>query len=84
MHVRDALEKVAAIEVETARSFDNSGLTAEENEFLVNFPEEKKKKAIWKVDIRLIPLLTLFYMVAYIDRANIGMPVLCRSLLSKY
>ncbi|KAL6353849.1 hypothetical protein LRP88_12844 [Fusarium phalaenopsidis] len=49
-----------------------SGLTYEELAFVRDFPEDKKKKVLWKVDVRLVPFLTLLYLFAYIDRANIG------------
>lgn len=49
-----------------------SGLTHEELAFVREFPEDKKKKVLWKVDARLVPFLTLLYLFAYIDRANIG------------
>ncbi|WAO91764.1 MFS domain-containing protein [Fusarium falciforme] len=49
-----------------------SGLTHEELAFVREFPEDKKKKVLWKVDVRLVPFLTLLYLFAYIDRANIG------------
>jgi hypothetical protein len=49
-----------------------SGLTHEELAFVRDFPEDKKKKVLWKVDVRLVPFLTLLYLFAYIDRANIG------------
>lgn len=51
---------------------DPNGLTREERSFLANFPEDKKKKVIRKVDWRLVPFLTLLYLFSYIDRANIG------------
>ncbi|EEU43615.1 uncharacterized protein NECHADRAFT_94941 [Fusarium vanettenii 77-13-4] len=49
-----------------------SGLTHEELAFVRDFPDGKKKKVLWKVDVRLVPFLTLLYLFAYIDRANIG------------
>ncbi|CAI6097462.1 unnamed protein product [Clonostachys chloroleuca] len=48
------------------------GLTAEEIDFIDNFPEEKRKKVLAKIDWRLMPMLTILYLVAYIDKANIG------------
>ncbi|KAL4870279.1 hypothetical protein BDV12DRAFT_207940 [Aspergillus spectabilis] len=51
---------------------DTSGLSQEELALVRNFPEDKKRKVLWKVDIRLVPLLTLLYLLSYINRANIG------------
>ncbi|KAH7313920.1 major facilitator superfamily domain-containing protein [Stachybotrys elegans] len=48
------------------------GLTQEELEFVENFPEEKRKKVLSKIDWRLMPMLVILYLVAYIDKANIG------------
>ncbi|CAG8934146.1 unnamed protein product [Penicillium salamii] len=51
---------------------DPSGLTQEELTFVREFPDDRKKQLIWKVDVRLVPFLTFLYLVSYIDRANIG------------
>ncbi|EFQ33766.1 major facilitator superfamily transporter [Colletotrichum graminicola] len=48
------------------------GMRPEDVEFLANLPEEKKKKAVRKVDYRLIPMLVLLYLMAYLDKTNIG------------
>ena len=66
-------EKDLMVEVENASGQTANGLTVEENPFLAAFPPERRKKVLRKIDIRLIPLLTLFYLLSYIDRANIGM-----------
>ena len=90
--VEKDLEKVDYIEV-SANKYANIGLTAEETDFYENFPEDKKKKMIRKIDFRLVPVLAvsqnedpnstsdhsltdtrrqLLYLMAHIDRANIG------------
>jgi serine kinase of HPr protein (carbohydrate metabolism regulator) len=95
--VEKDLEKVDYIEVSTNK-YANIGLTAEETDFYENFPEDKKKKMIRKIDFRLVPVLAvsrneapktvsplhrvtillihrrqqLLYLMAHIDRANIG------------
>ncbi|KAK2063981.1 major facilitator superfamily transporter [Colletotrichum caudatum] len=50
----------------------HGGMRPEDAEFLACFPEEKKKKAVRKVDYRLIPMLVLLYLMAYLDKTNIG------------
>lgn len=65
------LEKVDYIEV-NHNKYANVGLTQEETDFYENFPEDKRKKMIRKVDVRLVPVLALLYLMAHIDRANIG------------
>ncbi|KAL3963067.1 hypothetical protein ACCO45_000071 [Purpureocillium lilacinum] len=38
-------------------------------------PEENKeleKRVLWKMDIRLIPMLALLYLLSFLDRGNIG------------
>jgi len=69
--VEKDLEKVDHIEVNNNK-YANIGLTAEETEFYENFPEDKKKKMVRKIDFRLVPVLALLYLMAHIDRANIG------------
>lgn len=66
------LEKVEAIERYEHNKYANIGLSAEDAEFFETFPEEKHKKMIRKVDVRLVPVLALLYLCAHIDRANIG------------
>lgn len=50
---------------ETSRELENQQNT-------LNFSEEKRKKALRKVDVHMIPALALIYLFSYIDRANIG------------
>ncbi|KAL3450216.1 major facilitator superfamily domain-containing protein [Aspergillus insuetus] len=47
-------------------------LSSDDQEFLDNFSEEDKRKVIKKLDVRLIPMLAFLYLMAYLDRANIG------------
>lgn len=42
--------------------------TPEEEEFLATFDEAKQKKMYRKIDVRLLPMLALLYLFAYIDR----------------
>lgn len=48
------------------------GLSHDDHDFLANFPEARRRQILRKLDIRLLPLLAFLYLVAYIDRANIG------------
>ncbi|CAG8895315.1 unnamed protein product [Penicillium egyptiacum] len=48
------------------------GLTPEDAEFYNSFSVEKRKTVLWKVDIRLVPMLAILYLVSHLDRANIG------------
>lgn len=41
-------------------------------ELQARFPEERRKKLIRKVDWRLVPVLALYYLLAWIDRGNMG------------
>ncbi|KAK6523329.1 hypothetical protein TWF281_001308 [Arthrobotrys megalospora] len=49
-----------------------NGLSAEDSVFLASFSDERKKKLIRKVDWRMIPFLTILYLITYIDKTNIG------------
>ncbi|KAI0191642.1 major facilitator superfamily transporter [Astrocystis sublimbata] len=49
-----------------------AGLSEEDADFMVNYPLEKQKKAISKVDWRLIPMLLILYLITYLDKTNIG------------
>ncbi|KAJ5688602.1 hypothetical protein N7462_002994 [Penicillium macrosclerotiorum] len=48
------------------------GLRFEDAEFYRNFPPERRKRILRKVDIRLIPMLCILYLISHLDRANIG------------
>ncbi|KAJ5129824.1 uncharacterized protein N7515_005863 [Penicillium bovifimosum] len=48
------------------------GLSAEDAEFYSDFTPEQRKAVLWKVDIRLVPMLATLYLVSHLDRANIG------------
>ncbi|KAF9880183.1 major facilitator superfamily transporter [Colletotrichum karsti] len=50
----------------------NGALNTEDRDFLANFPDDRKKKAIRKIDFRLMPMLVLLYLMAYLDKTNIG------------
>lgn len=39
---------------------------------VVELPPDEARRALKKVDFRLVPLLALLYLVAFIDRSNIG------------
>ncbi|CAG7925649.1 unnamed protein product [Penicillium olsonii] len=47
-------------------------LSEDDRRFLNGFTDEQRKKVLWKLDIRLVPMLAFLYLIAYIDRANIG------------
>ncbi|KAF9889260.1 hypothetical protein FE257_007573 [Aspergillus nanangensis] len=48
------------------------GLSADDADFYINYPEDQRKKVFRKVDVRLVPMLALLYLICHIDRANIG------------
>ncbi|POS68989.1 hypothetical protein DHEL01_v212617 [Diaporthe helianthi] len=48
------------------------GLSSDDIEFYNGFDAEKRKRLVRKIDVRLIPVLTILYLIAHIDRANIG------------
>ncbi|EPS38004.1 hypothetical protein H072_8259 [Dactylellina haptotyla CBS 200.50] len=59
-------------EENASRMPHRGGLSSEDADFLANFPVEKRKKLIRKVDWRMIPFLTILYLITYIDKTNIG------------
>ncbi|KAM0715822.1 hypothetical protein Q7P37_008336 [Cladosporium fusiforme] len=48
------------------------GMTAEDAEWLANIPPREQARIFHKVDRRLVPMLALLYLIAHLDRANIG------------
>ncbi|KAL4886611.1 major facilitator superfamily domain-containing protein [Aspergillus karnatakaensis] len=71
---KDDVEKSTHVEspITEIGTFRVVGLSAEDADFYLNYPEEKRKKVFRKVDVRLVPMLALLYLAAHIDRANIG------------
>lgn len=53
-------------------NFQVLGLRPDDADFYTNYSEEKRKKVIRKVDVRLVPMLAVLYLISHIDRANIG------------
>ena len=56
---------------------DSSGeelITVEKGytDVLVDLPPEEGRRALRKVDYRLIPILGFLYLIAFVDRSNIG------------
>lgn len=48
------------------------GMTAEDVQWLDSIPQKERDRIYHKVDIRLVPMLALLYLIAHLDRANIG------------
>ncbi|TIB82111.1 transporter [Wallemia mellicola] len=38
----------------------------------LGFSPQEERKLVWKIDLRLIPILGLLYLISFIDRVNIG------------
>ena len=36
------------------------------------FDKAAERRLLWKLDLLILPILFLFYMMSYLDRANIG------------
>ncbi|KAL4948868.1 major facilitator superfamily domain-containing protein [Aspergillus filifer] len=70
MHDPDHVEKV--MQTVAIDNIQVLGLRTEDAEFYTNFPPERRKKMLWKIDIRLIPMLAVLYLISHLDRANIG------------
>ncbi|OJJ64037.1 hypothetical protein ASPSYDRAFT_53623 [Aspergillus sydowii CBS 593.65] len=47
------------------------GLRPDDAEFYMNYSPEARKRLLWKVDVRLVPMLAALYL-SHLDRANIG------------
>ncbi|GIJ99653.1 hypothetical protein Aspvir_003654 [Aspergillus viridinutans] len=69
-HYKDHVETVTNIV--TIDNIRVLGLNADNAEFYTNFPVERRKKLLRKVDIRLVPMLAVLYLISHLDRANIG------------
>ncbi|KAL6231499.1 hypothetical protein BDW75DRAFT_247851 [Aspergillus navahoensis] len=70
LHGPDHIEKTP--QTVTIDNIQVLGLSPGDAEFYTNYPPEARKKLLWKVDIRLIPMLAVLYLISHLDRANIG------------
>lgn len=59
------LEKGPRIKVRT-------GLSENDQEWLDSIDQKEQNRIYHKVDMRLVPMLALLYLIAHLDRANIG------------
>ncbi|KAJ6015407.1 hypothetical protein N7540_009998 [Penicillium herquei] len=48
------------------------GLTPDDADFYQSFSPDQRKAVLRKVDYRLVPMLSVLYLVSHLDRANIG------------
>ncbi|CZT16308.1 related to permease of the major facilitator superfamily [Ramularia collo-cygni] len=58
--------------VEEAAARMNKGVTDEERAWLANIDPKEQDRIYHKVDRRVVPMLALLYLIAHLDRANIG------------
>ena len=71
-HVEHAEKKtIVRYEQDGRKSEAADGLElVESNVELRDFSEKETKRILFKLDIRLLPILALFYLLAYLDRGN--------------
>ncbi|KAL4866026.1 hypothetical protein BDV12DRAFT_199576 [Aspergillus spectabilis] len=65
-------EKPHTLETNHLEHFLQAGLSHDDAAFLHEFPPAAHKKAFRKVDWRLMPMLMALYLIANLDRANLG------------
>ncbi|USW55778.1 Putative major facilitator superfamily, MFS transporter superfamily [Septoria linicola] len=58
--------------LEKGPQIKTKGLTDEERQWLSNIDPKEANRIYHKVDRRLVPMLALLYLIAHLDRANIG------------
>ena len=61
-HKLSKAERIAAID----------GAVANPAVSLETFQHLELKKILWKMDVRIVPVLTILYLLAFLDRGNIG------------
>lgn len=59
--------------MEKANSIDTKAVHASDTDSSRHDTDGASDRALmWKVDIRILPIMFLFYMLSYLDRINIG------------
>ncbi|EUC46479.1 hypothetical protein COCMIDRAFT_35841 [Bipolaris oryzae ATCC 44560] len=71
-YAADSIQASKAPQMVKIDNFQVLGLAPDDADFYTNYPEQKRKRVLRKVDIRLVPMLAILYLISHIDRANIG------------
>lgn len=58
--------------IEETKLRTTTGITDEERLWISNIDTKEQDRVYHKVDRRLVPMLALLYLIAHLDRANIG------------
>jgi hypothetical protein len=69
------IEKPTTMGVEQVADTPLSGSVNEKHqdgEQIPHFTQEQEKRVLRKMDLRLIPMLSILYLLAFLDRGNIG------------
>ncbi|OTA22046.1 hypothetical protein BTJ68_14650 [Hortaea werneckii EXF-2000] len=61
-----------AAQIHNIDGFNVLGLNPEDADFYNNYSHADRQRTKHKVDIRLVPMLAALYLVAHLDRSNIG------------
>lgn len=72
-HVEDvkkspATDASVGVGMTELKTLDNPDLAKEDA--LLELPDAERKRILRKVDLRVVPMLTFLYLVAFIDRSN--------------
>ncbi|KAI7424622.1 MFS general substrate transporter [Hortaea werneckii] len=70
--VTSVAEKKDVITIHNIDGFNVLGLDPEDADFYNNYSHADRQRTKHKVDVRLVPMLAALYLVAHLDRSNIG------------
>ncbi|KAF8309888.1 MFS general substrate transporter [Clavulina sp. PMI_390] len=72
MSADDVVEKGSISGEKPFDTLETSTPEAEYASILAKFSPEAERKLLWKIDLTLIPWLTLLFLLSFLDRASIG------------
>jgi hypothetical protein len=67
----DESKEIAPEKIED-RSLEGNGVLKEDVEHAVITGNVDERKLLWKIDTRLLPPLFILFLLAFLDRTNIG------------
>ena len=67
----DSAEKGAADILE--KQSDGSSSPTTSGDLMAPPSDKELRRLLWKLDLRIIPFVSLLYLCSYLDRVNIGM-----------
>lgn len=65
--IHDRGVKITSTDMEEMKNLSNEGY-----EEAARFSVKETRKLLWKIDLTILPLVSVMYLLSFLDRSNIG------------